>query len=317
MTAQSPKAVYEALRAQGASQIQALGIMANMMNESGFDPEAKGPGDAVGLVQWQISDYPHAGTLVTGNSAADMKAQIRYLAQTGGFNAAEGTNAGQAAGNFAANYERCASCQPGGQQYESRVSNTLKLAGWAKSGNWPRTAGGSREPGAIGTQGSAPSSTPDCAWQLGLNLPVIGGNICIITKSQLRGIAGVGLLAAGGMVALAGLAVLMAAAGMKALPPLGKAAEGVGGALLLVPGAEAAGAAITAGGRAARSPAAAGRARQSRLSREEDAHRRAVGEPRENRNMEARGGTVRQNPAQRRERRARERRSAAADTPPF
>jgi hypothetical protein len=300
----TPKSIYLALRQDGASEVQALGIMANMMNESGLNPEAvnpAGPQSGVGLVQWQTTDYPHAATLVTGHPMEDMLAQVRFLAMTGGFNAADGTNAGQSAGNFAANYEKCATCQPGGAQYNARVGNTLTLAGWAKSGNWPRSVGGSREPGAIGTTASGPGSTPDCAWKIDLNIPLVGGNVCLVTKSELRGIVGVAMLSAGGLVTLAAVAVLAAVAGMKAAGPVGKAAEVTGGALMLVPGAEGAGAGLMAAGAGAK---AVSKGRPAK--RRGDDGRARLGEPRENPDLELRGGTVRETGEQRSARRRRE-----------
>lgn len=316
----TPKDIYLALTHAGASTVQAIGIMANMMAESTLNPEAvnpAGPQSGVGLVQWQTTDYPGAANLVTGNPMADMQAQVRFLAMTGGFKAADGTNAGQAAANFASNYEKCATCQPGGAQYNQRVQNTLTIAGWIRQGNWPHAVGGSREPGAIGTAPTSGGGTPDCAWQIGLNIPLVGGNVCLVTKSELRGIAGVAMMGVAGLFGLAGLAVLIAAAGMKAIPPLGKAAEAAGGALLLVPGAEGIGAGMMAAGKTARNPAAAGKARQSRRAGEENASRRRLGEPRENPAMEARGGTVRQDRRQQAAQRSRERRRATADEPPF
>lgn len=175
-------------------------------------------------------------------------------------------------------------------------------------------------PGSPTAQTTAASAgaASDCAWSIGFNIPLIGGNVCVISKSELRGMAGLGLMAVGGFLGLAGLAVMVAAAGMKAIPPLGKAAEGVGGALLLVPGAEGAGAAIAGAGRVARSPAAAGRRREAAGAREDAALERQMGQPRENPNMEVRGGTVRQTAAQRAAQRSRERRRAASgDEPPF
>lgn len=320
----TPKDIYLALTKAGASTTQAIGIMANMMNESGLNPEAinpAGPQSGVGLVQWQTTDYPHAATLVTGNPEADMRAQVNYLAVTGGFKAAQGTTAGQAAGNFAANYEKCATCQAGGQQFRARVENTLTIAGWIAAGKWPHATANPHAAGDVSTS-AGPGSTPDCAWKIDLNVPLIGGNFCIITKSELRGIAGLALMVAGGAVALAGLAVLMVAAGMKAAGPLGSAAEVVGAGVALVPGGEAAGAGIAAAGAGAkhiskgRGQAVAQR-RQARAAREETAQRKQLGEPRENPDMEARGGTVRQSPAQRSAQRSRERRRASGETPPF
>jgi tail lysozyme len=320
----TPKDIYLQLRQDGASEIQALGIMANMMNESGLDPEAvnpAGPQSGVGLVQWQTTDYPHAATLVTGHPLQDMQAQIRFLALTGGFNAAQGTNAGQAAGNFAANYEKCATCQPGGAQFQARVANTLTLAGWAKSGNWPRSVGGGARigPGAIGTS-PGPGSTPDCLWKIDLNIPLIGGNVCLLTKSEARALIGAGILLAGGMLGLATVAVLAATVGVKAAGPVGAAAEGVGGAVALIPGAEPAGLAIAGAGAAAKKAgkgqaAGVARRRQARQAREERAQQRRLGEPRENPGLEVRGGAVRQDRRQQAAQRSRARRAAGQGRP--
>jgi hypothetical protein len=123
--AQGLHAIFNALRSVGASPVQAIGIMANMRNESGFDPEAVGDnGTSFGLVQ----NHGPFSYLVTKNPAKDMLAQIKYLVQSGGLRDASGSTAEQVAGNFAANYERCVGCQPGGAQYNSRVANVA----WVK-----------------------------------------------------------------------------------------------------------------------------------------------------------------------------------------
>lgn len=138
MAALSPQTVYNALIAAGASTIQAIGIMANAINESGFDPEAIGDqGTSFGFVQ-EHGDYSY---LVTGNSTADLNAQIQLLKSQGAFADASGSTGAQAAGNFAANYEKCVGCQSGGAQYQSRVSNAATVEGWVNSGNWPQSAG--------------------------------------------------------------------------------------------------------------------------------------------------------------------------------
>lgn len=169
-----------------------------------------------------------------------------------------------------------------------------------------------------------------------------GGDICLLSRSEVRALLGAALFVGGALVGLAGLAVLVGAAGLRVVPPLGKAAEAVGGALMLVPGGEGAGAAISGAGRTARNPARAGRERRSKLLREdaaakrqrqaqanalakaqgraieenkrrdarEDAAReRKLGQPRENKNLEVRGGAVKENTQQRA---ARGRRQAAA-----
>jgi hypothetical protein len=134
--------IYQSLLANGYSSVQAMGIMANMINESSLDPEAVNPGGpsaGVGLVQWETTFYPAAAGLVTGNPVQDMDNQVRYLAQCAGphSQATSGTTAAQVAGNFAEYFERCATCNPGGDQYNSRVANAATVESWASSGNWP------------------------------------------------------------------------------------------------------------------------------------------------------------------------------------
>lgn len=131
--------IYHELISQGASTIEALGIMANMINESGFNPEAVGDqGTSFGLVQ-QHGSYSY---LVTGDPAADMRRQIQTLKGLGGFSAASGNTPQDAAGNFAANYERCVGCQSGGAQWSSRRANAATVVGYFKSGKWPQAGGG-------------------------------------------------------------------------------------------------------------------------------------------------------------------------------
>jgi hypothetical protein len=162
--------IYHELIGAGASTVQALGIMANMINESGFNPEAIGDqGTSFGLVQ-QHGNY---GYLVTGNPAADMKRQITALKSLGGFSAASGSSAAEAAGNFAANYERCVGCQPGGAQYNSRVANAATVLQYFKTGKWPNVPGGGQpgsSPPGDGTQPATLTSFPGGAWDP-LNIP--------------------------------------------------------------------------------------------------------------------------------------------------
>jgi hypothetical protein len=118
------KGLYNALLSAGASPSTAIGLIANAMNESSLNPEAKGDGGtSFGLWQFHEPDYPGASSLVTGNASADFIAQVKFLVSHGGLHAASGSTPEQAAGNFAANFERCVGCQPGGAQYNSRVGN--------------------------------------------------------------------------------------------------------------------------------------------------------------------------------------------------
>jgi hypothetical protein len=139
-------AIYHELIAQGASTVEALGIMANMIAESSFNTQAVGDqGTSFGLVQ-QHGNYSY---LVTGNPQQDMIRQIATLKSLGGFHAASGNTPQEAAGNFAANYERCVGCQPGGAQYNSRVGNANTVVGYFKSGKWPNTGGGDAQSAAL------------------------------------------------------------------------------------------------------------------------------------------------------------------------
>lgn len=124
---QSIKGVFNALRSAGASVNAAIGIIANGINESHLDPEARAMDTngkfSNGVWQFNEASYPSSGSLVTGHPAEDLVRQVRFLAQVGGLRAASGSTPQQAASNFAANFERCAGCQPGGAQNSSRVGN--------------------------------------------------------------------------------------------------------------------------------------------------------------------------------------------------
>ena len=205
----TPKQIYQALIAAGASTTQAIGIMANMIAESGLNPEAVGDqGTSFGLVQQHGAQY--AG-LVTGNPAADMNAQIKVLAANGGFAAANGANGAAAAGNFSANYERCTTCQPGQASYNQRVANAATVAGWVSSGSWP-TSSGSATASAQGGGSGSNSKDPTCAWGFSGSLVVTSLNICVIKKATIRHIVGGMLLLSGSSVLLAGAVILAASA---------------------------------------------------------------------------------------------------------
>lgn len=145
MTGITTKQIYEELTNAGASTIQAIGIMANMMNESSLDPEAAAMDSngyySYGLVQWNAASYPNAASLVTGNAEVDLKNQVQFLKQSGAFSDANGSTIAEAAGNFASSFERCQGCQQGGAQYEQRVNNAGIIQGWVNSGKWPVSGG--------------------------------------------------------------------------------------------------------------------------------------------------------------------------------
>lgn len=155
------KEVYDALIKAGFNRSQAAGIMGNAQNESAFNPEAVGDqGTSFGLLQWHLPGYPFARSLVTGNPSHDLTAQIPHVVD-----AAKGLNltgsAGQVAGTWAADFERCVGCQPGGDQYNQRVANASRIYQQAVTGRWPAPAGGGIPGGGGGSGGSGGGgSTP-------------------------------------------------------------------------------------------------------------------------------------------------------------
>jgi hypothetical protein len=138
------KQVYDALIAAGFNRSQAAGIMGNLANESGYDQEVINPGGpaaGVGLAQWETTVYPAARGYVTGNPAKDLATQIQAIKA-----AARGLNlsgtAQQVAGTWAADFEKCAGCSPGGAQYIARQANAGRIYQQAVTGKWPAPAGG-------------------------------------------------------------------------------------------------------------------------------------------------------------------------------
>jgi hypothetical protein len=213
----TPFNVYEALVGAGASMIQAIGIMANMLNESDLNPEATSTAPAYGLVQWEPSSYPGAASLVTGNAAADLKAQVTYLAQTGGFTAASGATGADAAASFAATYERCATCTPGGSQYNSRVANAKTVLSWITGGSWPTSAKGN----STGGGGSSSCQVQDCMWGCipSVSIPLAGeiwAGECVFTYSTARHLIGAGVVVGGLLIIGWGGSLLVALAVHKA-----------------------------------------------------------------------------------------------------
>lgn len=255
----TPMQIYEELLSQGAGTIRAVGIMANMINESSLNPEAvqQGVSDpGYGLVQWEESSYAQAPNLVTGNPQTDMKAQITYLAQTGGFTAADGATEAESAGNFAVNYEKCAECYEGGSQYTARQNNAATVAGWVSSGDWPTAAADATGQAQVNTATTAQNAA-NCVWMLptiDLKITSIGGQ-CLLSKTQARALISAGILVAGGITALVGILLISGTAN--------KIGQVANGALGVIPGGNVAKAAVGAGKAAASpGPEAPGETRQ-------------------------------------------------------
>lgn len=222
--------IWKALLAQGATPVQAVGIMANMWFESNWDPQCYAIDSnglpSVGLVNW--NNNPTAAGLRTGNDANDILSQVAYLVQSGGLQAAGVSNdPGQAASSFAHNYEKCAACgyQGGSSQLTARAAYAQGLYPLALAGKW-----GSKVPSGSGTTGALDSSTSggssDCAFNLKFKLPIVGGpDFCIWHAGWSRAILGSLLIGAGGIVALAGIGLLV---GSEAIASINKVPGGAG-----------------------------------------------------------------------------------------
>jgi hypothetical protein len=254
--------------------------------ESGGNSDAHNPSGASGL--WQILGNPFPGNPFDPATNARMAvAKYRHNPQ--------GTD------NFSpwVTYETGA--------YKAYLSNKT-----TPDGNVPGSPTAATAQGAV--QGALDCLVPN---PLGISVPLLGsisaGPSCLFSKSNARAFIGAGLVLAGGVMGLATLAFIAVAVGMRAAGPLGRAAEATGGALMLIPGAQPAGAAVSSAGRTARNPAAEGRRRGAARAREERAMERRLGEPRENPDLEVRGGAVREMGSQRAARQRRQRAASRED----
>jgi hypothetical protein len=148
--------LYRALRAAGFDRSQAIGLMANALHESSFNQEAvnpAGPASGVGLFQWQTTDFPAAAHYVTGNPQRDLQVQVAAIRSDVAHLNLSGS-AQQVAGTVAADFERCADCQPGQSEFNARVASAGSLWRQAESGNWLGTPGGGVTGGGGGSGGS-------------------------------------------------------------------------------------------------------------------------------------------------------------------
>jgi hypothetical protein len=181
--------VYDALTGKGFSMAQAAGIMGNIQNESSYNQEAVGDsGQSFGLVQWYTPSYPFAPGLVTGNLAVDLANQMGHIV-TASHGVNMGGDAAQVAGNWAAQFEKCVGCQPGGAQYQSRVANAARIFNQAKTGSWPSGPGvpGGPTPGGPGPGTPAGVSAPGLMQELG-SVWGFPFNFWQSTASQVTGI---------------------------------------------------------------------------------------------------------------------------------
>jgi Phage tail lysozyme len=249
----TPREIYQLLINAGASTIQAIGIMANMVYESNLNPESGGTDTngywAGGLISWNGVAYPNNRSLVTGNPQADVRAQVKYLfTSTNNIKQGlQGSTAQQVAENFARYVETCSTCQPGGQQYQARGAEAATVAGWVKSGNWPSSPGNPSLGAGAPSGGTTTATTTGAATGAGsaclvsapsLSLPIVGkvaGGGCVFTKSNARAFLAAGLMVSGAVILGVG-AILLASYGLRGT----KTGQAVAGAVAATPGVGAA-----------------------------------------------------------------------------
>lgn len=231
----TPKDIWDELTSAGASAVQAAGLMGNAIHESGLNPEANATDSngfkSYGLWQWNEQSYPNASQLVTGRPEHDLKTQVTFLTHTGGLQAASGSTVSETASNFAAKYERCQGCQAGGAQNDARAASAATVAGWAANDQWPSSAGSASQTAILTSASAAEASSAqkECLWSVGWGpigsgsfwakafSPVLGvasaasaGELCIVRKSQVRAIVGLGLLSGGIILTMAGIQIAVA-----------------------------------------------------------------------------------------------------------
>jgi Phage tail lysozyme len=227
-SAVTPEQIWQDLEQYGASAIVAAGVMGNMIAESSLNPEAVNPADSngypsYGLMQWNTASYPSAASLVTGNPVTDALAQVVFFFQTVPQSALQGSTAQAVASNIAANYERCSTCQSGGTSNEQRQANAATVAGWASSGNWPATTGQASDTATLTSAQSAEGNL-ECAWQIGFGgIPgtswladlfgsggnIASGSVCIVSKTQVRGVLSAAVLVGGALLGVVAVGWLL------------------------------------------------------------------------------------------------------------
>lgn len=151
--------IFEALRHAGLNTAQAIGVMANMVNESSLNVETNAMDSngarAYGLISWNAASYPDAPGLVTGNPARDLAAQVQYLLhRTSGIGPGlSGGDATTVAGNFAQYVEVCQGCGPGGSQWAARRANVSRVQSLLGSAAGSDPGGAPYQPGGGGGGG--------------------------------------------------------------------------------------------------------------------------------------------------------------------
>jgi Phage tail lysozyme len=199
------QAIWAALTAAGADNNTAAGIMGNIEQESGGDPELLDPSVGIGLVQWLPPNYSvdragnsPLGPLVTGDVTADINRQVAYIVATGGLAQAAGLSPEASASAFMTLYERCA---PGACNEPRRRQSAGDVAAAAASGQWPAgtasaTSNGSS--GAVATVTAADAAQPGTGltgWDVLLSAGGLGELMTRLAETVAGGVlVAVGLI---------------------------------------------------------------------------------------------------------------------------
>jgi hypothetical protein len=131
--------IYSALVGVGFSPAGAAGVLGNIEQETGGNPEHN-EASCTGMVCWVPPNYGVAaggrtalGPLVTGDVGQDIGTQAAYIVATGGISAALGFTPEDAASSFMSVYERC---DPRYCNEPNRRRSARDVYDAAKSGQW-------------------------------------------------------------------------------------------------------------------------------------------------------------------------------------
>jgi hypothetical protein len=164
---QNAQLIWNALISAGAAPVSAAGILGNIMQESGGDPELHVM-DSNGAYSWGLVMFNDAGAgaghdyrqYITGNVEQDIVNQVRLLVSEGGLQAAVGSTPQEAAANFMNSFERPAAAYA---NEANRVNSAGDVFAAAQSGSWGTSIGN------IGA-GYTPQSNPSTAFTGGGNI---------------------------------------------------------------------------------------------------------------------------------------------------
>lgn len=146
---ENAKLIYGLLRTAGLNPNAAAGILGNIEQESGGNPNAGSYPDSYGLIQW--TPATHWGVPDNSSVTAQVGYIIKYINALGSISAINkaATSPSAAALYFSNNYEKPA---PALANNANREASANLVAAAAKSGNW-KASGSPNPPSGSGTGG--------------------------------------------------------------------------------------------------------------------------------------------------------------------